>query len=414
MTAGQPSSSAIAGGDDGPPALRNTVTVVFFMTIVQAIGSMAGLWLPSIAPEVAAGTGVEAAYIGFQVMIVYFGGMTTSLLAGGLIARLGAWRTAQVSLLLFALAHAMIASANLAAMAVGSFVIGLGYGLINPPASHLLAKVVTPRNRNFVFSVRFTGVPLGGIAASIAAPAAALAFGWQASMVVTALAALAFAAAMQPWRAGWDTDRSPGIPLFRSPVADLKTAWRISGIRWLCFTGLFYAAIQLSLTSFTVTLLVKEIGYPLIAAGLALTAVQVAGVTGRLSWGLIADRVGSPFAVLTVIGFITVACSAAVIFLDPTWPKPFVYVLFFVFGFASMGWNGVFASAVAELSPPGRIGNMTGAALFYTFSGVIVGPVVFTNGFKLTGEYTSTFAVTALLALLGVLTVRLARRGTVQ
>lgn len=395
---------------DAPP-LRDTIIVVFFMIWVQLIGSMAALWLPAIAPEVADTLGVDAALIGLQVVAVYLGGMVTSLFAGGLVARLGAWRVSQISLALFALAHLIIASGALTLIAAGSFVIGFGYGLINPPAAHLLSKVVTPRNRNLVFSIRFTGVPLGGIAASTFAPATALRFSWEASMILTVAVALALTVFMQIFRARWDSDRVREAPLFRSPWTDIRDAWRLPAIRWLCFTGLFLAAIQLSLNAFTVTLLVEETGYSLVAAGLALTAVQVAGVIGRIAWGVLADRIRSGFAALVANALLTAVSALATVFVAPSWPVGLVYFLFFVFGFTAMGWNGVFASAVVEQSPSGKVGNMTGAALFFTFSGVIVGPAIFTMGHHLTGSYSGTFVITALLALAGTATVLLAAKG---
>ena len=196
------------------PPLRDTVTVVFFMIWVQLIGSMASLWLPAIAPEAAAALGIDASLIGLQVVVVYLGGMITSLFAGGLVARLGAWRVSQVSLGLFALAHLIISSGALPLMALGSFIIGFGYGLINPPAAHLMSKVVTPKNRNLVFSIRFTGVPLGGIAASTFAPAIALSLDWQSSMYVTIGVAVAMVFIMEFFRKRWDSDwpisRPPG------------------------------------------------------------------------------------------------------------------------------------------------------------------------------------------------------------
>ena len=66
-----------------------------------------------------------------------------------------------------------------------------------------------------------------------------------------------------------------------------------------------------------------------------------------------------------------------------------------------MGWNGVFASVIVEHSPEGKAGNMTGAALFFTFSGVIVGPAIFTLGYRLLGTYSASFIVTAILAVAG-------------
>lgn len=403
--------------DSGPPMtgekapLRDTVTVVFFMIWVQLIGSMASLWLPAIAPEVAGDIGIDASLIGLQVVSVYLGGMVTSLLAGGLVARLGAWRASQLSLVLFTLAHLIIASGVLPLMALGSFVIGFGYGLINPPAAHLLSKVVTPKNRNLVFSIRFTGVPLGGIAAGTFAPTATLSFGWQASMAITVVASVAMLLLMQPFRARWDTDRSRNAPVFRSPAMDLKQAWSLPAIRWLCFTGLFLAAIQLSLNAFTVTLLVEEAHYTLVAAGLALTSVQVAGVIGRIAWGLIADRIRSGYAALMINALLTAVSAIATVFVAPSWPVALVYLLFFVFGFTAMGWNGVFASTVVEHSPAGKAGNMTGAALFFTFSGVLVGPAVFTLGHHVTGSYSGSFMITAILAVAGTGAIFLSSRG---
>lgn len=393
------------------PPLRDTVTVVFFMIWVQLIGSMASLWLPAIAPEAAAALGVDASLIGLQVVVVYIGGMITSLFAGGLVARLGAWRVSQVSLGLFACAHLVIASGMLPLMALGSFIIGFGYGLINPPAAHLMSKVVTPKNRNLVFSIRFTGVPLGGIAASTFAPAIALSLDWQTSMLVTILAALTMALVMEFFRKRWDSDRSRAAPVFRSPLADIKAAWKLPAIRWLCFTGLFLAAIQLSLNAFAVTFLVEETGYTLVAAGLALTAVQVAGVIGRIAWGVLADRIRNGFTALIANALLTGLSALATVFIAPDWPVGVVYGLFFVFGFTAMGWNGVFASAVVQHSPDGKAGNMTGAALFFTFSGVIVGPAIFTLGYQLLGTYSGSFLVTAILAVAGAGTITLAARG---
>jgi predicted MFS family arabinose efflux permease len=393
------------------PPLRDTVTVVFFMIWVQLIGSMASLWLPAIAPEAAAALGIDASLIGLQVVVVYLGGMITSLFAGGLVARLGAWRVSQVSLGLFALAHLIISSGALPLMALGSFIIGFGYGLINPPAAHLMSKVVTPKNRNLVFSIRFTGVPLGGIAASTFAPAIALSLDWQSSMYVTIGVAIAMVFIMEFFRKRWDSDRSRAAPLFRSPLADIKAAWKLPAIRWLCFTGLFLAAIQLSLNAFAVTFLVEETGYTLVAAGLALTAVQVAGVIGRIAWGVLADRIRSGFTALIINALLTALSALATVFVAPEWPVGIVYLLFFIFGFTAMGWNGVFASAVVEHSPQGKAGNMTGAALFFTFSGVIVGPAVFTLGYQLVGTYSGSFMVTAILALAGTGTIILAAKG---
>ena len=397
-----------------PAARADTVRVVGILMMVQSLGSMSGLWLPSIAPAVAADIGIDASMIGYQVLTMYIGAMTTSLMAGGMIARYGPWRTTQISAVLFGLGQLSIATAWIPTMALGSLVIGFGYGLVNPPASHLLAQVTTPKNRNFVFSIRYTGMPIGGVLAGLIAPSAALAIGWRTSLFITIAFAFFCVIVMQPWRARWDHDRNRDARVWRNPLSDVVIAWRHPPLRWICFLGFLFAGIQISLTSFTVTMLVEDVGYTLVAAGIALSCIQVAGVIGRVSWGAIADRFQAGFMVLAVIGAISFVCAMLAVTLSDAWSTILVYVLFFVFGFAAMGWNGVCMGEVARLSRPGLAGNMTGAVLFFTFSGVVGGPVAFAAAHAVTGRYTTTFILTGGLALLGVGAILIGRAKAKQ
>ena len=114
------------------PDRGNRLLALIFMTLGVTLASMTSLWLPSIAPNVAADLGIDASLIGYQVLAVYLGAMTTSLMAGGFTSRWGPWRTCQVSLAMFVLAISMIISGHLALIALGSFTVGLGYGLAWP------------------------------------------------------------------------------------------------------------------------------------------------------------------------------------------------------------------------------------------------------------------------------------------
>ena len=295
-------------------------------------------------------------------------------------------------------------------MIVGSVVTGLGYGAMNPPALDLLSRVASPSNRNLVFSIRFTCVPLGGVLASLIGPPLALEFGWQPTMLVVGGLGLTLFLAMQPFRAKWDANRDPDVRVIRDPFAGLRLVLSDFPLRCLAFTGLCFAAIQLSLTSFTVTVLVEEAGWTLITAGVALSCVQVAGVIGRVGWGVVADRFRAGTIVLIFIGLTNTIGSVIASQLSADWPHLAVLVFFFFFGIVAVGWNGVFASEAARISPPGRIGHATGGVLFVTFAGVLAGPVVFSTVFALTGTYSATFAATGVLGLVGAALVWWAAR----
>lgn len=413
----QPSKSDAASAPETAPAaetkpgLGTLLVVVFFTTMVMTLASMSVLWIPAIAPAVAADLGVSPALVGYQFTLAYIGAMASSLLVGGFVQRFGAWRTSQSSLGMLAIGHLILMSGHIELMILGSVATGFGYGMMNPPALDLLNRVVTPSNRNLVFSVRFTGVPLGGVLASLVAPSLALAFGWQATMLVVGALGLLLFTAMQPLRARFDTNRQPDAKVIRDPFSGLRLVLRSRALRFFALTGLCFAAVQLSLMSFTVTLLVDEVGWTLVTAGVALSCVQVAGVIGRVSWGVIADRLRSSTAVLIIIGSAMAVASLSASQIGVGWPEIGVFVFFFAFGLAAVGWNGVFASEAARISPPGAIGHATGGVLFITFSGVLFGPVVFSMLYEVTGSYSATFFASAGLAALGVVFLGISRRA---
>lgn len=392
------------------PSRLDLAVVLFFTTMVMTLAATAMLWIPAIAPAVADEMGISSSLVGYQFTIAYLGGMASSLFAGSLVQRLGAWRTSQMSLVLLATGHLIMMSGVPAIMVVGSVVTGLGYGAMNPPALDLLSRVASPSNRNLVFSIRFTGVPLGGVLASLIGPPLALEFGWQATMLVVGCLGLTLLLAMQPFRAKWDANRDPAVRVIRDPFAGLRLVLSDFPLRCLAFTGLCFAAIQLSLTSFTVTVLVEEAGWTLVTAGVALSCVQVAGVIGRVGWGVVADRFWAGTVVLIFIGLTNTVGSVIASQLSGDWPHLAVLTFFFLFGIVAVGWNGVFASEAARISPPGRIGHATGGVLFVTFAGVLVGPVVFSTAFALTGTYSTTFAATGVLGLVGAALVWWAAR----
>ncbi len=388
-----------------------TLLVVTFLILVQATGAVAGFWLPAIAPEIGADLGLSPALIGYQVLIQYVFGMLSSLMAGGFVLRLGPWRASQLALLLFVFAHALFQTGSVAMIGLGSVVLGCGYGLVTPAASHLLNKIVTPSNRNLVFSFRFTGVPLGGIATGLAAPPTALAFGWQQSVLVVIAVSVLLVLAMQPMRDRWDDDRSASAPLLKNPVADMKMVWSLVPLKWLAFYGLCMGAVQTTLTTYTVTMLVEDLSYTLVAAGVGLSMIQFASVFGRVAWGWLADRVGSGLKVAGLVALIAALGAGVTCLLTPAWPSGLVYALCFGLGFVGMSWNGVYASEIARLAPEGKVSGATGACMFITFSGVFLGPVLFVAMHAWSGVYTTTFGLTAMIALGGLFCVLRAAAG---
>jgi hypothetical protein len=119
----------------------------------------------------------------------------------------------------------------------------------------------------------------------------------------------------------------------RSKAEDKFLACEAAVVVWPAYLGLAIALCipvrrgQLCLTTFVVTSLVQEAGYILIQAGQLVSAMQVAGVTGRLLWTLIADRI----PVLILIGLISLVASL----LTGLFPLPGRPLRCMLFSFAS-------------------------------------------------------------------------------
>lgn len=370
-------------------------------TTAQSLVSLAMLSPAAVAPAIARDLHVSSAMIGWWISMAYGGAMITSLLGGNAVRRFGATRSTQIGLLLVCLGGGAMMAGTLPLALLAALLIGLGYGMTNPAASHLLARTTSPERRNLVFSIKQTGVPLGGTLAGLIAPRLTQAWGWPVAMASVALTCLVLALLLTRVRGRWDIDRDPKARMTGNPFTGLVAIWRAPRLKALSLTGLAYAAVQLSVSTFAVTMLVADLSWSLVDAGLLLSAVQVAGVIGRISIGSLADRFFGGSFTLIGLGLVTGILALLTGLLTPDWPVPMVFAILVPFGAAALGWNGVYLAELAQSSEPANIPRVTGASLFFTYGGVLIGPPAFAGLHTLVGSYTATYALTALPALAG-------------
>ncbi len=132
--------------------------------------------------------------------------------------------------------------------------------------------------------------------------------------------------------------------------------------------------MQVRLSTFKVTMLVIDFNFSLIEAGAVLAVMQAAGVIGRILWGWVAERSGSPSGVLAAITLITIISALVMVGIDSNTPVMMVYLLLALMGMTAIGWNGVYLAEIARLAPSGLISSATGASMVITYAGVMLGP----------------------------------------
>jgi len=380
----------------------------------QTLGTMATMMLPAVAPKVGETYGVSASLIGYQVSLLA-GAMLISLLFGSRLSlRWGACRVQQAALALLVAGSIVAILPHVAFVFSSALALGLGYGLLTPSASHLLARYTPADRRNVIFSFKQTGVPLGGIGAAAITPVVAVNFGWQWALAGNALVLCALVLLLQAGRPGWDDDRNPAARVAASPFSGIATIWNHRALRLLSISGGCFVVVQICLSTFTVVLFAEDMRLGLIEAGFVLTASQVGGVTGRVFWGWLADLTRNCFAVLAALAAVMLAACLAVLAVTPGWPLAASCALFFVIGSTASGWNGAFLAEVVRLCPRHEISSATGGSLVFVNVGKMLGPIAFTNAYLASGSYALAFGLLALPAGAGLACVLAAHRGELR
>lgn len=358
----------------------------------HSFASMAVLVLPAVAPEVARDYGFDPSLIGYQISLVSIGMVGTLTLLGNTSRRLGAARTNQFGHALAAAGMLVLLIPSSAFLVIGSLVIGLGYGMITPSASHLLMRYTPPQRRSTVFSIHQVGIPAGGMLAALVAPAVAITAGWRWAVILSVALLIAVVLMMQPGRRQWDDDRDRAAPAVTpNPFAGAVAIWRQRELRLIAIAGSCFSWAQFCAATFAVVACVEMLDMSLVVAGTVLTVVQIASAAGRVLIGWIADRVGDTARVLAWNAALLITCSAAALALGPGLPLVAVYLLFAVLGASSGCWPGAILAEVGRLAPQGQVSLAISGSLVITNVGKFIGPIVFANVYALTRDYALAF-----------------------
>ncbi len=378
------------------PQLFEVILPIVLTLAVQALVSMTAVAIPVFMPVVSAELHFQASFVGLFVSLIYIGAMISAPVSGYFIERFGAVCVSQVCLFFCAAGLGLFSLASLLCMIIGSLIIGLGYGPTTPASSHLLIKTTPPQIMSMVFSIKQTGVPVGGALAGACVPFLVLSFGWQAAALLVGGLSLTLMVCIQPFRRRYDQDvsKESGFSL-NHVIGPLKLAVTHRRLRQVVFASFFFATMQLCFISFIVTYLLEDIGMSLVRAGAMLSTAQVAGIIGRIVWGVMADRCLSPRLMLGLLGIAMACASFLTALFSPHWPNAGVLLVCILFGSVAIGWNGVYLAEVARVVKPELAGLATGGSLFFTFFGVLLGLPVFSMLVNVTGSYALGFCSTA-------------------
>ncbi len=376
------------------------IAVLIITLAVQVQASLVVFTPPILAPVAQHDVGVSAAAVGLVMALIYVSSVPAALVSGKVIGRLGAIRVSQLCILFSSAGMALMAIPNPWVIAAGALIIGIGYGAVTPASSTVLADKAPLGMRSLIFSIKQTGVPIGGAIAGALVPFLIISIGWQYAAISIALIGVAVIAAAQPIQRGIDSSQphrhvASGTGL----LEPLRMVFSHARLRELAISSFAFSGMQMCLGSYLVVLLIERAALTVAVAGGALSVAMIAGIFGRLFWGVLADYGLSARSVLGLLGLLMATGAMLMTLIDNTWTLGFIYLVCFLFGASAVGWNGVYLAEVAHIAPPGRAGSATGASLAMTYSGVVILPSLFWLVHALTDSYAPGFMLVGLLAL---------------
>jgi len=371
------------------------------MLAIQSFGTICSFAGAVVAVQAAADLGVKSTSIGIYTAVIYVTGMLSGLIAGSFLTRCGVVRTCQVALFLGVLGLGLASVLPFWPVAiVAAVLVGLGTGPLNPAGSRILARHTPPQWQPFVFSVKQTGTPLGGMLAGLLLPPLMMLYDWRIAVVSICAIPLVTLFGLQLIRSDLDDDRDPAIRIsFAGVLTSLRLILKSKPLVTLATAGYLYTFAQMSILSFMVIYLQEANGLSAEFAGAIFAIIHGSAIPARIVWGAVAGRFLSSWVLLGVLGVMMSGSILAMSLFVPTWPFWLTALIAIMLGASTNGVLGLLLSEFARLAPEDKVGETVGGAQFFLFFGIVSGPPIFGAMVEFGGGYGNAFYLIATTTL---------------
>ena len=346
--------------------------------------------------------GLSAFVTGLIVASFALGRIAGAYAAGVAADRLGEQRTLLVGGLATAIIVLIAAAAPLPVF-VPLLVLAGATGASSTPAGGRLVLLAFPRNRRgFALGIRQTGIPVAGLVAAAALPWIAHASSWRWSLAVAACVTALCAFPLLSLRAVAPPPR---------PVVRLPHVGRNRNLLMLTVWGCLIVTGQYALVAFLALDLNQGAGFTLAEGSILVAIANVAGIIGRVLWGLVSDhhRGGSRKAYLLTINLVGLIGSLLLFVVPRSAPVAVLVAIVAFAGLGLIGYQGLWITMIAEVAGPERVGAATGFAITFVSSAIALSPPLYGLVADLTGTYRAIW-----LVLAGILVVALVPAALVR
>ncbi len=354
----------------------------------QAIG-------PAI-PAIAAQLGLRPDAMGSVLGASQVGFLIGAFLFGALGDRFGRKRMLLLTTGLFAVGTMATAlSGSLEALLISRIVTGLGLGGASPNFISLVGEFVSEERRARAVTMLWAAVPLGGMVGAYTTGQILPHHGWHAIFVIGAAAPLPILL----WIAFLFPESREVAPARAAPVRSLF-AGDIRTTTLLLWVTSFMTWSTLVVTALWLPALLQRAGWSAPHAATMLALNNAGGIVGTLAVGMLIGRSGANRALVATLG--VAGCLIGLMGLLTGTPLAFA-ILAIGAGCAASAAGGTLLAVSSGIYAPAARSTGVGWALGVGRTGTVLGPLAVGIMLGLGASVAATFAVIALVALIGVL-----------
>ena len=343
---------------------------------------------PLLAPNAHIEIGVDAASVGIITSLIYLTSVLSAYFAGWLLTRISPKSLSHLCILLSSIGILTMSIPNPYIICLGALIIGLGYGPITPASSAILNEVTPNRIRALIFSIKQSGVPIGGAIAGILVPGFILISDWKATIFLISFFGLVLISLS--FLINFKVEKNISLEKKINFISPIIYVLQNKKLRELGFSSFTYSGMQMCLGSYLVLTLIQKYDFNLEKAGYFLSVAMIAGIVARPMAGIISDKISNARLVLAFIGIVMSICSGLIFFIGDL-DIFFLTIFCATFGASAVGWNGVYLSEVARIAENKMAGAATGACLSMTYLGVVVLPIIFFLSYMIFRKYEISF-----------------------
>ncbi len=348
--------------------------------------------------------GLSAFVTGLIVASFALGRIGGAYAAGVAADRLGEQRTLLVGGVATA-AIVLVAAAAPLPVFVPLLVLAGATGASSTPAGGRLVLLAFPRNRRgFALGIRQTGIPVAGLVAAATLPWIAHVSSWRWSLAVAAGVTAVTAIPLLRLRS------APPPP---RPVVRLPHVGRDRNLLMLTAWGCLIVTGQYALVAFLALDLNQGAGFTLAEGSVLVAIANVAGIIGRVLWGLVSDhhRGGSRKAYLLTINVLGLIGALLLFAVPRTAPIAVLVAIVAIAGLALIGYQGLLITMIAEVAGPARVGAATGFAITFVSSAIALSPPLYGLVADLAGTYRAIWLALAVILVIALVPATLVRES---